>query len=55
MIKTIDITPSWSDMVEVIIICLNSPGAEKAGRDELYRMAQAADLWNAHCQAENKA
>jgi hypothetical protein len=49
--QTIDITPRWSALVPVLSLVLQQTDSEKTRREiteELVKMAQAADSWNAH-------
>lgn len=48
--QTIDITPTWQAILPVYFTVLADGNAEgkKAAREELKRMAYAADLWNKH-------
>lgn len=51
--KTIDITPTWSDMMPYLVRLIESKGqAQKSGIEELYRMARCADNWNEHVKTE---
>lgn len=47
--KTLDITPKWIEILGVLIILLQDGSAEgkKVAKEELARMAKAADLYNA--------
>lgn len=49
--KTVDVTPKWSELIEVIMAILENPDAKEEIkgdlRKELRRMAKAADLHNA--------
>lgn len=49
--KTVDITPKWSGVIEVIMDILANPDAKGETKEdmknELRRMAKAADLHNA--------
>jgi hypothetical protein len=47
--ETIDLTPTWSGILPALLLVLESGTAEgrKMARDELRRMAQAADQANA--------
>lgn len=49
----LDVTPTWADILPALLTLLDRGGAEgqKTAREELARMAQAADKWNAHCEA----
>ncbi len=54
MPRTIDMTPTWTDIYRVFIGVLENPDAGYEGRSaaysELASMADAADKWNAHCK-----
>lgn len=48
MSKTIDVTPTWSGVVPWITAGLEAGGtAHSSALQEMYRMADAADKWNA--------
>ena len=50
----VDLTPTWRGILPGMIAVLEH-GTDKGkdiARDELARMAKAADQWNAHCKAE---
>ena len=58
-VETIELTPSWQDilptwlmMFEQAILgnCTNPDLIRANAKQELRRMAQAADKWNAHCR-----
>lgn len=51
---TIDMTPTWSALLPMFVAALQhgSDEGRKIAREELQRMAQAADHWNAHCTAQ---
>lgn len=52
--KSIDITPTWAGLLPLLLAAITD-GTDKGGkvaREELARMAEAADRWNAHCKAE---
>jgi hypothetical protein len=49
--ETLDLTPTWESLVPVLLY-LSRQGIADV-EQELVRMAQAADKWNAHCK-ENK-
>jgi hypothetical protein len=53
MNRTVDITPTWSGLVTLLVYVIEN-SETKEGRDnalaELRRMAEAADQWNAHCR-----
>ena len=53
----IDLTPTWQAVAGIIRLALESgtPAGRKAATEELYRMADAADRWNAHCRANREA
>ncbi len=48
--ETIDMTPTWSQIVPAFVAALQHGTGDgpRAAREELARMAEAADLWNAH-------
>lgn len=50
--NTIDITPTWVGLAPAYFAVLQNGNAEgrKIAREELLRMAQAADKWNAHAK-----
>lgn len=49
--KTIDMTPTWESLVPVLLYLVRNSRTAKADiEQELFRMAQAADKWNAHCK-----
>lgn len=52
--KSIDITPTWSGVLPALLAAVadGTPEGKRMAREELGRMAQAADHWNAHCKAE---
>lgn len=47
-VETIDLTPSWAQILPVLLHLLNSKNRESRGyaKTELGRMAQAADIAN---------
>ena len=47
--KTITLTPTWTDLLPILLTVLIEGAAEgkREVRAELARMAKAADLWNA--------
>lgn len=52
---TIDLTPTWSGLLPVMVHVLQHSESESSKRDiadELNKMARAADRWNAHCKAQ---
>lgn len=53
--KTIDITPTWSEILPALILLLESPNAEarNTAKDELWRMAKLADKYMAHLKGGN--
>ncbi|CAH0444300.1 hypothetical protein LMG10661_00779 [Ralstonia syzygii subsp. syzygii] len=55
--KTITIKPTWASLLGVYLAVLEDGNAEgrRIAREELLRMAQAADQWNNHCEAEEAA
>lgn len=54
-IRTIDMTPTWEGILPVILYGLeNGPAHNRDNlKEELRRMAEAADKWNAHCKEQN--
>lgn len=58
--KTIDITPTWADILPTYLAVIKDGNAQghKVAREELQRMAQAADKLNAlvkKAEAHDKA
>lgn len=55
--ELIEVTPTWLDVLPVLILGLTdgTEEAQKAAREELARMARAADKWNSHVKAKRKA
>lgn len=51
--KTIELMPTWAGLLPMLLMLLENGNAEgrKTAREELARMAQAADRWNAHVKA----
>ncbi|PZR35790.1 hypothetical protein [Caulobacter segnis] len=49
MSQTIDLTPTWRAVLPIIATALTegTPEGAKLAREELRRMAEAADQWNA--------
>ena len=54
--ETIDVTPTWRDILPILLIGLTDGNKEgkRIAREELARMADAADKWNAHCKANEE-
>jgi hypothetical protein len=53
----IDMTPTWESLLPAMLMLIEQGKPAKAIADikaELKRMAQAADKWNAHCDAQKK-
>lgn len=52
--KTIDITKTWAGMLPLLMAAITDGTAngQRTAKEELARMAQAADHWNAHCKRE---
>lgn len=48
--RTIDLTPTWAEILPAILMLMDSPKTRKTAEAELRRMAEAADNWNAHCK-----
>lgn len=46
--KTIDITPTWAGILPTLLVLLQdgSNEGQKTAREELQKMARAADLYN---------
>jgi hypothetical protein len=52
---TIDLTPTWSGILPALLALLEAGGEARATAEkELRKMADAADKWNAYCDAEAK-
>jgi hypothetical protein len=51
--KTIDATPTWRGILPVYLTVIEQGGenGRRIAREELARMAEAADKWNAHAKA----
>jgi hypothetical protein len=43
---TIDITPTWCDVVPLLVELLQHEKTRQTAIDELHNMAQCADRWN---------
>ena len=56
--ETIDITPKWKQMAQVMLLVLDNPKATKESkkevRQEIIRMAGLVDEMNEKLQSENK-
>lgn len=54
-IKTINLTPKWTHLLEILILILQEGTDEgkKVAASELRRMAKAADLWNEYINGEH--
>jgi hypothetical protein len=53
--QTIDMTPTWSGLLPVMVHILQHSESESSKRDiadELTKMARAADRWNTHCKEQ---
>jgi len=54
--KTIDLTPTWSEVLPAILAVVGNEGTPFESRkvlyEELERMASYADKWVAHVRAE---
>jgi len=53
MIKTIDMTPTWSAITPFLLDAIESNGRARSNteiKQELCRMAALADLWVQHCK-----
>ena len=59
MIKTIDMTPTWKQVLPMMIMCIENPDLMPESRIDLRlefdRMAEAADKFNALQQANQAA
>jgi mannitol-1-phosphate/altronate dehydrogenase len=46
----LDLTPTWQGILPVMVLALTNgtPTGQRAAQEELARMADAADKWNAH-------
>lgn len=54
-VKTIDITPTWTEILPALVMLVKNGGtAKNAGIDELYKMAKLADLYVQHLKGETK-
>lgn len=56
MSRTINITPTWSALLPVLLLAAREATTAEARRtaeEELKRMAKAADNWNEHCRLAN--
>ncbi|WP_247537474.1 hypothetical protein [Ralstonia pseudosolanacearum] len=55
--KTINLTPTWASCLHVFLAVLEDGSAEgkRVVRQELARMAAAADAWNDHVDAQKAA
>lgn len=53
-IGTIDITPTWRGVLPILIEGLTNGNARgvQIATEELRKMAEAADMWNAHCKKD---
>jgi hypothetical protein len=49
--KTIDCTPTWNEILPLLLHMLKQPATRKTAEEQLQRMAQAADAYNAACKA----
>lgn len=49
----VDLTPTWRGILPALIMVLENGSNEgrDLAKDELRRMAHAADQWNEHCNA----
>jgi hypothetical protein len=52
--KTIDITPTWREILPALLALLEMPQTRQTALDELTRMARLADAQVAHTKAEDK-
>lgn len=49
--ETIDMTPTWRDLVPLLVAMAENPNTQRTALEELARMADAADRWNTHCRS----
>jgi hypothetical protein len=49
--KTIDVTPTWTAILPILLEFLKTPQNRESAVQELRRMADAADKWNEHVKA----
>ena len=49
---SIDCTPKWKDIV--LIHAEAAANGSESARQELFRMAEAADKWNEYCKVNKK-
>lgn len=57
MTRRINLTPTWVSLLPMMLLVLEqgeTEAAKQAMRDELLRMAQAADKWNAYTREFGK-
>jgi len=54
-ITTINITPKWVDLVPLLVELAQrkNPESRKVVLENIYRMAEGADKWNAHVKSLN--
>jgi hypothetical protein len=54
--NTIDLTPTWRGLLRGLVCVLQTgtPEGKRIAEEELRRMAEAADKWNAHCKGRTK-
>lgn len=50
-VRTIDITPTWTEILPLLIALVKSPKTQKIAEADLAKMAQAADNWNEHVKS----
>jgi hypothetical protein len=52
-VKEIDLTPKWVGLLPMLLWALEhgSEPNKKMAKEELLRMAKAADAWNEHCKS----
>lgn len=55
-VETIDITPTWKAVLPIMTMALRdgTPKGQRLAVEELERMAECADRWNAHCRAQEE-
>jgi len=54
---TIDLTPKWAAVLPILIQAIENgkPDSRQFATEELQNMATAADMWNDHAKAKEKA
>lgn len=51
--KTVDLTPTWREILPALLALLEMGETRQVALDELSRMAQAADSWNEMARTSN--